>query len=103
MLVGSIVTGIISFFLNSYYTGKNLGYSSWQQLKDVAPSYLIAFVIAVSVYFFKFLPLNYYAILAIQLAVGTVVFFVVCEVWNSVEYQEVKNIAKNYLEKIIKS
>ena len=103
MLAGSIVAGIISFFLNSYYTGKSLGYSSWRQLKDVAPSYLIAFIIAVSVYFFKFLPLNYYAILAIQLAVGTVVFFVVCEVWNSVEYQEVKNIAKNYLEKIIKS
>ena len=40
MLVGSIVIGIISFFLNSYYTGKKLGYSSWQQLKDVAPSYL---------------------------------------------------------------
>ena len=26
MLVGTIVTGIIAFFLNSYYTGKRLGY-----------------------------------------------------------------------------
>ena len=100
MLVGSIVTGIISFFLNSYYTGKNLGYSSWQQLKDVAPSYLIAFVLALSVYFFKFLPLNCYVVLAIQIAVGTVVFFAVCEGWKREEYLELKGIARRYKERI---
>ena len=31
MLVGTIILGVISFFLNSYYTGKKLGYSSWTQ------------------------------------------------------------------------
>ena len=102
MLVGSIVAGIISFFLNSYYTGKKHGYSSWQQLKDVAPSYLIAFAIASSVYFFKFLPLNCYAVLAIQLAVGTAVFFAVCEGWKMEEYLELKWIASRYKEKLKK-
>lgn len=99
MLAGSIVAGFIAFFLNSYYTGKKLGYSSWQQLKDVAPSYVIAFIIAVSVYFFKFLPLNCYAVLAIQLAVGTVVFFAICEGWKREEYLELKGIVIKNLEK----
>lgn len=102
MLAGSIVTGIISFFLNSYYTGRDLGYTSWQQLKDVAPSYFIAFAIATSVYFFKYLPLNCYVILAIQLAVGAAVFLAVCEGGKREEYQEVKEIAKKYKEKIKK-
>ncbi|MBR4326847.1 MAG: polysaccharide biosynthesis C-terminal domain-containing protein, partial [Bacteroidales bacterium] len=102
MLAGSIVAGIISFFLNSYYTGKKLGYSSWQQLKDVAPSYLIAFAIAASVYFFKFLPLNCYVVLAIQLAVGTAVFFAVCEGWKIEEYVELKGIVIKHLEKFRK-
>ena len=102
MLVGSIVTGIISFFLNSYYTGKKLSYSSWQQLKDVAPSYLIALIIAISVYFFKFLPLNCYVVLAIQLAVGTAVFFAVCERWKYEEYVELKMMACKFKEKIKK-
>ena len=53
MLVASIFTGIVSYFLNSYYTGKSLGYSSWKQLRDVAPSYGITFAIAVVVYFLK--------------------------------------------------
>ena len=54
MLIGSIITGIISFFLNSYYTGKKLGYSSWMQLKDIAPSFGIALLVAS-----LFLPIVY--------------------------------------------
>lgn len=99
MLVGSIITGIISFFLNSYYTGKKLGYSSWQQIKDVAPSYAIAFIIACSVYFFKFMSMNCYGILAIQLGVGTIVFFAVCECWRPQEYLELKEIVKKIVNK----
>lgn len=99
MLWGSIFIGIISFFLNSYYTGKKLGYSSWQQLKDVAPSYGIAFVIAVSVYFFKYLPLSHFVILPIQLVVGTAVFFLICETFKPEEYVEVKNLAIEYFKK----
>ena len=51
MVAGTVVTGIIAFFLNSYYLGKILGYSSWMQLKDVAPSYGLAFLIALAVFF----------------------------------------------------
>lgn len=99
MLWGSIVVGVICFFLNSYYTGKKLGYSSWQQMKDVAPSYGIAFVIAVSVYFFKYLPLSHFVILPIQLVVGTAVFFLICETFKPEEYLEVKSLTVEYFKK----
>lgn len=99
MLWGSIFAGIIAFFLNSYYTGKKLGYSSWKQLKDVAPSYGIAFAIAVSVYFFKYLPLSHFVILPIQLAVGTAVFFGICETFKPEEYFEVKSLTVEYFKK----
>ncbi|MBR4624941.1 MAG: lipopolysaccharide biosynthesis protein [Alphaproteobacteria bacterium] len=102
MLAGSIVSSIICFFLNSHWSGKLLGYSSWQQLKDIVPSYSIAGVIAVSMYFFKFLPISYFIILPIQLAVGTTVFFAACEGLKLKEYLEIKNIAKNYLGKFRK-
>jgi len=100
MLVGTIVTGIIAFFLNSYYTGKRLGYSSWMQLKDVAPSYGIAFLVALAVYFIKYLPISNWIILPIQLIIGAVVLFVVCEKTKLQEYIEVKEIAKGFLMKI---
>ena len=100
MLVGSIVTGIISFFLNSYYTGKSLGYTSWMQLKDVAPSYGVAIVVALSVYFFKYLPISYWCVLPIQFMVGTGVFFLVCELTKLPEYLEVKGIAIDLIKKL---
>lgn len=100
MLIGSIITGIIAFFLNSYYTGKKLGYSSWMQLKDIAPSYGIALLIAVCVYFFKYLPLSNWIILPIQIMIGVLVFFLVCEKAQLEEYIEVKGIAIQYLSKL---
>lgn len=103
MLAGSIVTGLIAFFLNSHWSGKLLGYSSWQQLKDIAPSYGIASLIAVSVYFLKFLPISYWVILPIQIVLGVGVFFLVCCLFKVKEYQEIKEIAMGYLEKIRKN
>lgn len=102
MLLGTIVVGVISFFLNSYYTGRELMYSSWMQLKDVLPSYAVAFTIALSVYFLKYLPLSYWVILPIQVVIGTSVFFAVCEFTKLQEYNEVKEIAKELYRKTIK-
>jgi O-antigen/teichoic acid export membrane protein len=92
MLIGSIVTGIVSFFLNSYYTGKKLHYTSWMQLRDIAPSYAIALVIALSVYFLKLLPLSYFAILPIQIVIGTCVGLLLCKICNLPEYNDLKRI-----------
>lgn len=100
MLIGSIITGVIAFFLNSYYTGKKLGYTSWMQIKDIAPSYGVAALIAFSVYFIKYLPLSYWIILPIQIVVGIAVFFLVCEETQLEEYVEVKGMATQYLSKL---
>lgn len=94
MLVASIIIGFVSFFLNSYYTGKSLGYSSWRQLRDVAPSYVVALIIAMSVYFLKYLPLSYWLILPMQMVVGVVVGVVVSEVAHLEEYDEIKKLLK---------
>lgn len=100
MLIGSIVTGIISFFLNTYYTGKKLHYSSWAQLKDLITSYTIAVVVALSVFFLKYLPLSPFIILPMQVLVGGLVVLVVCETWRPEEYVGIKKIAKENLSKL---
>ena len=96
MLYTSLATGLIAFFLNSYYSGKLLGYSSWMQLKDVSPSYGVAIVVALSVYFFKYLPLSYWIILPFQIVVGAVVFIVVCKVFHIEEFDELKRLLKPF-------
>lgn len=100
MLYTNLVTGLIAFFLNSHYSGKLLGYSSWMQLKDVSSSYIIAVVMALSVYFWKFIPVSHWVILPIQLLVGTSVFFLICKTTNNQEFVELKNIVVRYIKNI---
>ena len=100
MLCTNVITCIISYFLNSYYSGRLLGYSSWMQLRDIAPSYGIAMLLALSVYFLKFLPITYWIVLPLQLILGIIVFFVLCVVTKQEEYLEMKGILTPYIKKL---
>lgn len=99
MLYVNLVTSVIGFFLNSYYSGKYVGYSSWMQLKDIAPSYGVATVVALAVYFFKYLPVSNWFILPIQFVVGTCVFFLFCHITDLYEYNEIKGMVMPMLAK----
>ena len=102
MLYTNIIVCIISFYLNSYYSGKLLGYSSWMQLKDIAPSYGIASAVAFSVFFLKYLPITYWLTLPIQIIVGISVFFLISNNTKMEEYREVIDMFQQYLKKIKK-
>lgn len=92
MLIATIFVGILSFFLNSWYTGKFIGYTSLEQIKDVMHSYLFASFVALIVYFIKYIPVSYWIILPLQLFVGLVLILVLGELFNSYEYKEIKKI-----------
>ena len=94
MLYVNIMSGAICFYLNSYFSGKILGYSTWMQVKDIAPSYGLAILIALSVFFFKYLPVSDWFILLIQITVGIIVFVLFGECTKMEEYDEVKSIIK---------
>ncbi|MCR5464305.1 MAG: lipopolysaccharide biosynthesis protein [Bacteroidales bacterium] len=100
MLYVNLITGAICFFLNSYFPGRLLGYTSWKQLKDIAPSYGLAIIIALSVFFLKYLPISNWVIFPMQLFVGSFVFLAVCKLTKMPEYQEVLAIVKSYLRKV---
>lgn len=92
MLLISIFTSIIGLYLSTWYTGKAFKYTFWKQIKDITPSYMTAFIIALSVYFLKYISLPFYVILAIQLVVGVITGCVVSQLLNSEEYIELKLI-----------
>lgn len=92
MLLASIFTGIICLYLNTWYTGKTLNYTFVNQLKDIAPSYFTASVIATAVYFLKYLPVSYWLVLLLQITIGIIVGFIISEVLKLEEYKEIKKI-----------
>lgn len=102
MLYVNLGVTVISYFLNSYYSGKFIGYNSWMQLKDIAPSYGIATVVAVAVWILKYLPFSYWIILPIQIVVGGGLFLCICHVAKFQEYNEVKQILTPFFKRLKK-
>lgn len=102
MLYAFVVTTFIGYNIYSYCTGKQTGYTPWMQIKDIAPSFFIAMMMAIPVYFFKFLPITNWLILPIQITFSISIFVVLCKVTDIDEYKDISNSIKRSLNKIVK-
>ena len=100
MLWGSVATGIVAYYLNSYYSGRDLQYSLWEQIKDIAPSFGIASIMAVLVYALSFLPLSPYFLLPLQLLLGGSLVIFLCEKINTEAYKDIKSIVIPMINKL---
>ena len=100
MLLGSVVTGFISYYLNAYYSGPFLKYSIWEQVKDILPSFITAFTMFLILLVTSYLPINIYVMLISQIMIGAVFTLSVCEIRKPEEYLEIKSIAMPILKKI---
>ncbi len=100
MLLGSVVIGLISYFLNSYYSGQSINYGSFKQLKDVSPSFLVALLMAIPVYVLSFVNITEYVILPLQILLGVVLVVLLSRVFKVEEYFEIKKIVLNAYRKL---
>lgn len=100
MIVGMIILATVAYFLNSYYSGKNINYSSRDQLIDILPSFVLALFIGSTVYILGItIILPYYQILIIQLTVGVGLFLSIAEIFKMKDYKYLKSIFKNIKNK----
>jgi teichuronic acid exporter len=79
MIYGMIVTSIISYYLNTYYTGILLDYSVWEQLQDLFSYLIMAVLTGVGVYAVGLLSYpNNYALLFAQIGTGIIMYVSLC-------------------------
>ena len=91
MLWGWVVSGLIGYWLNSMYSGKLIGYSMWAQIRDILPSFGVAAVMCVCVYFLTLLNLQPIWTLFVQFCVGTVIVIGLGEIFCLPEYIEIRD------------
>ena len=51
MIIAMIVNGFIYYYLNSYWSGRFIGYSMREQLRDILPSFMLASSVGFAVFF----------------------------------------------------
>jgi len=94
MIAGMIVNTIVAYYLNSYWSGKMIGYSFKDQVKDILPSFVLALVVGTAVYLVGLLlPLIPLWQLLIQLVSGGILLLVLCETLQIKDYVFVKKLA----------
>lgn len=101
MLWGGVFTSFIAYYLNTYYSGRLINYPILAQIKDVMPGFVIAMSMAAMVWCITLLPLSFWVMLPLQILVGIVIIFALCEWFNLFEYKEIKNIIISVIKKII--
>ena len=73
MLYGGVCFSLLVFYVNTYYTSKIINYKPFEQLKDLFPIVLIAFVSSVLVYFLDLFLEFYFSKDIIRLLVGSLI------------------------------
>lgn len=101
MILGMMVNTMIAYYLNSYWSGKMLGYSFFQQVKDILPSLAIAVIMSASVFSLNFIGINSpLLLLVIQIITGAILTILICELINFSDYKYIKT---TILDKLIKT
>lgn len=103
MLYGQVITSIIAYLINSYYSGHLISYSQWDQIKDLLPALGSAVLMGVLMYVVGLLPISSLFIkIALQATIGILVYYLISFKTSSSELKEIKLIVINSINKFMK-
>ena len=98
MIYGMMVTSIISYYLNSYYTGILIGYSIWEQLRDMYSYLIMAVLMGMAVYAVGLLPFpNHWSLLLVQMILGSAMYICLCRLFRLSAFMELWQASWNRL------
>ena len=93
MIAGMMVNTLIAYYINSYWSGRFIGYSFIEQIADIFPSFFLALSMAAVVNLIGIiLPASYLWLFIIQTIAGVIVIFTFCELTHFKDYIFVKEI-----------
>jgi O-antigen/teichoic acid export membrane protein len=93
MIIGMLISSILSYFLNSYWSGNFIDYGIKDQLKDIIPSLLWSFLIGLLVFFIgEIIYFPPYIELLIQIFIGLVSSILLFELIKLDEYIFMKHL-----------
>ncbi len=100
MIYGMILHSLICLFLNGFWSGRLVGYSISNQIKDIFPSFILALIMS-SIVFTEGLIFSYSALslLIVQVISGAIITMIFCECFNIRAYNNIKEILRPYLSR----
>jgi O-antigen/teichoic acid export membrane protein len=100
MIFGMMVNTLIAYYLNSYWSGKFIGYSTLQQIKDIIPSFCLAALVGIVVFITGNI-LNFSDLfkLIIQILLGALLTIGISEILHLEDFKFIKDIVIEEFQK----
>lgn len=95
MLIDSVLSAIVDMIPNK----KLLGYSILQQIKDMAPSFIMSAIMFAVVWALSFLSINIYLLTVIQVAVGIAIYIALSAIFKVDSFKYIINIVKSKIKR----
>ncbi len=99
MMISSIIASSITFWITSYYVNKYIGYSLPEVLKDIAVPLSMSAGMAGIVYCVRFLGLNDYLTLLIQVPLGIVIYLLASKLFHIDSLDYILSMVKRLLNR----
>lgn len=92
--IGTLISSIVSVFINSYPNIRLLNYNYIEQIRDIIPSLLISIIMAIGVYWIKFLNISNISIIIIQIIIGGLIYISLAKIFKLECYEYLFNTIK---------
>jgi len=92
MLWGSVFISFVAYFLNSHYAAMLINYSTWSQIKDIFPAFLVSLFVAAAMWSITLLNFSIWMTLPLQCILGLIMAIVIYGIIKLPEYIELKQI-----------
>lgn len=96
---GSIASSIISSFVNAQPNAKLMEYGYLEQIKDLAPSFILSAIMCIAIYFVGVLPTPIYITFAMQVVLGALIYFGIAKMLHLECLNYIVNTIKEFKEK----
>ena len=94
-----LIATLIGFFVNASPNKKLIGYSYFEQIRDVLPSFIIAILMFVCVSALTLLSLSPIILILVQIATGIFFYVLVSVIFKPEPYKLLINIIKQKFKK----
>lgn len=102
-IITAIITSHLGLLINTFYSDKEIGYGTKEQILDMLPAYLLSFSMGAIVWYSKEL-INFHSIIVlfIQILLGIIIYITISKVLKIKEYNEILNLIRPLVKKITK-
>jgi len=83
MIYGMIILSIISYYMNSYYSGILINYPIREQLRDLFPYLIVAVLMGIAIHVAGLLEFpNHWSMLLVQITTGSILYIFLCRAFR---------------------